>query len=106
MRDGIRLRPNATRPDFQSYFYHSRLTYNTCASLILFQGYLCLPYVSLPYMELLTDPNVRGYVVGATNVLFKQKKNIAEILVEVCYIYFFTLKYFYIIFRLFIIHKI
>lgn len=46
-------------------------------------GYLCLPYVSLPYMELLTDPNVRGYVVGATNVLFKQKKNIAEVLVEV-----------------------
>uniref|UniRef100_A0A8D8Q2P0 Late secretory pathway protein AVL9 homolog n=1 Tax=Cacopsylla melanoneura TaxID=428564 RepID=A0A8D8Q2P0_9HEMI len=46
-------------------------------------GYLCLPYVSLPYMELLTDPNVRGYVVGATNVLFKQKKNIAEVLIEV-----------------------
>ncbi|KAI5744384.1 hypothetical protein M8J76_001845 [Diaphorina citri] len=46
-------------------------------------GYLCLPYVSLLYMELLTDPSVRGYVVGATNVLFKQKKNIAEVLVEV-----------------------
>lgn len=47
------------------------------------KGYLCLPYLSLPYMDLLTDDNVRGYVVGATNILFKQKKRIAEVLVEV-----------------------
>lgn len=47
------------------------------------QGYLCLPYLSLPYMDVLSDPNVRGYVVGATNVLFKQKKRIAEVFVEV-----------------------
>jgi hypothetical protein len=26
---------------------------------------------------------VRGYVVGATNVLFKQKKQLADVLVEV-----------------------
>lgn len=35
-------------------------------------------------MDVLLDPNVRGYVVGATNVLFKQKKHLADILVEVC----------------------
>ncbi|KAL1137878.1 hypothetical protein AAG570_009574 [Ranatra chinensis] len=46
-------------------------------------GYLCLPYLSLPYMDVLTDQNINGYVIGATNVLFKQKKNLADIVVEV-----------------------
>lgn len=45
-------------------------------------GYLCLPYLSLPYMDLLGDKNVRGYVVGATNVLFKQKKQLIDVLIE------------------------
>ncbi|KAK9501707.1 hypothetical protein O3M35_012383 [Rhynocoris fuscipes] len=45
-------------------------------------GYLCLPYLSLPYMDVLTDKNIRGYVLGATNVLFKQKKNLADVVVE------------------------
>jgi hypothetical protein len=47
------------------------------------QGYLCHPYLSLPYLDLLSDINVRGYLVGATNVLFKQKKQLADVLVEV-----------------------
>lgn len=47
------------------------------------KGYLCLPYLSLPYIDLLGDVNVRGYVVGATNVLFKQKKQLADVLVEI-----------------------
>ncbi|XP_035721501.1 late secretory pathway protein AVL9 homolog [Vespa mandarinia] len=47
------------------------------------KGYLCLPYLSLPYLDLLGDINVRGYVVGATNVLFKQKKQLIDVLVEV-----------------------
>ncbi|CAG2054931.1 unnamed protein product, partial [Timema podura] len=51
--------------------------------LMLFtQGYLCHPYLSLPYLDLLSDVNVRGYVVGATNVLFKQKKQLADVLIE------------------------
>lgn len=50
---------------------------------IFTEGYLCLPYLSLPYMDVLLDPNVRGYVIGATNILFKQKKHLADILVEV-----------------------
>ena len=47
------------------------------------QGYLCLPYLSLPYMDLLSDVNVRGYVVGATNVLFKQKRQLYDVLVDI-----------------------
>ncbi|XP_076756647.1 late secretory pathway protein AVL9 homolog [Xylocopa sonorina] len=47
------------------------------------KGYLCLPYLSLPYLDLLADVNVRGYIVGATNVLFKQKKQLIDVLVEV-----------------------
>lgn len=50
---------------------------------IFTDGYLCLPYLSLPYMDLLTDANVRGYVIGATNVLFKQKKHLTDVLIEV-----------------------
>lgn len=47
------------------------------------QGYLCLPYLSLPYMDLLSDVNVRGYMVGATNILFKQKRQLYDILVDI-----------------------
>jgi Transport protein Avl9 len=47
------------------------------------QGYLCHPYLSLPYMDMLSDVNVRGYIIGATNVLFKQKNQLADVLVEV-----------------------
>ncbi len=36
-------------------------------------------------MDVLLDPNVRGYVIGATNVLFKQKKHLADVLVEVSF---------------------
>ncbi|OAD58837.1 Late secretory pathway protein AVL9 like protein, partial [Eufriesea mexicana] len=50
---------------------------------IFTKGYLCLPYLSLPYLDLLADINVRGYIVGATNVLFKQKKQLIDVLVEV-----------------------
>lgn len=47
------------------------------------KGCLCLPYLSLPYLDLLTDVNVRGYVVGATNVLFKQKRQLYDVLIDV-----------------------
>lgn len=50
---------------------------------IFTKGYLCLPYLSLPYMDLLNDVNVRGYVVGATNVLFKQKRQLYDILIDI-----------------------
>jgi hypothetical protein len=37
-------------------------------------------------MDILTDPNVRGYVIGASNILFKQKKNLADVIIEVKYL--------------------
>jgi len=61
-------------------FYRTFFAYR---EMYLFQGYLCLPYLSLPYLDLLGDVNVRGYVVGATNVLFKQKKQLIDVLIEV-----------------------
>lgn len=46
------------------------------------EGYLCLPYLSLNYLDLLSDPAVQGFVVGASNVLFKQKRQLFDVLVE------------------------
>lgn len=45
-------------------------------------GNLCHPYLSLSYMDALTQPSITGYVIGATNVLFKQKKGIADVIVD------------------------
>ncbi|XP_034840605.1 late secretory pathway protein AVL9 homolog isoform X1 [Maniola hyperantus] len=45
-------------------------------------GYICLPYLSLQYLDLLSDPSVQGFVVGASNVLFKQKRQLFDVLVE------------------------
>ncbi|XP_063531552.1 late secretory pathway protein AVL9 homolog isoform X2 [Cydia strobilella] len=51
--------------------------------LSLFEdGYLCLPYLSLQYLDLLSDAAVQGFVVGASNVLFKQKRQLFDVLVE------------------------
>lgn len=47
------------------------------------KGSLCLPYVSLPIIDLLSDISVRSCVVGATNDLFKQKKHLFDVIVEV-----------------------
>jgi hypothetical protein len=62
----------------------SALTLFYCTDVTVhLQGYLCHPYLSLPYLDLLSDVNVRGYLVGATNILFKQKHQLADVLVEV-----------------------
>ncbi|XP_053692640.1 late secretory pathway protein AVL9 homolog [Sabethes cyaneus] len=50
---------------------------------IFHEGNLCLPYISLPYMDLLTDPSVKGYIIGASNVLFQQKRHLADVMVDV-----------------------
>ena len=55
--------------------------YNT-RSLAL-KGMLCHPYLSLQYYDLLTEPSVRGFLLGATNVLFKQRKYLIDVVVEV-----------------------
>ena len=43
---------------------------------------MCHPYLSLSYLDLLNESKVHGYVVGATNVLFKQKKSLFDVVVE------------------------
>ncbi|KAJ8935962.1 hypothetical protein NQ314_012554 [Rhamnusium bicolor] len=65
--------------------YLAQLSTESCGfPLSIFtKGSLCLPYLSLPYLDLLTDVNVRSYVVGATNILFKQKRQLYDILVDI-----------------------
>ncbi|XP_018564564.1 late secretory pathway protein AVL9 homolog isoform X2 [Anoplophora glabripennis] len=65
--------------------YLAHLSTQTCGfPLAIFtKGSLCLPYLSLPYLDLLSDVNVRSYVVGATNILFKQKRQLYDILVDI-----------------------
>ena len=41
------------------------------------------PYLSLTYLDVLTDVRVRSCLVGATNFLFKQKKDVFDVIVEV-----------------------
>lgn len=50
---------------------------------IFTSGNLCLPYISLPYMDLLGDPSVLSYVIGTSNVLFQTKRNLADVLIDI-----------------------
>ncbi|XP_064456810.1 late secretory pathway protein AVL9 homolog [Ornithodoros turicata] len=50
---------------------------------IFTKGSLCLPYVSLPIIDVLNDMSVRSCIVGATNDLFKQKKHLFDVIVEI-----------------------
>ncbi|KAG9475988.1 hypothetical protein GDO78_002846 [Eleutherodactylus coqui] len=50
---------------------------------IFTKGYLCLPYMALQQHHLLSDVSVRGYVAGATNILFRQQKHLSDAIVEV-----------------------
>ena len=55
---------------------------SVCLHLRL-QGSVCHPYLSLSYYDILEDVNIRSFVIGASNVLFKQKKQNIDVLVEV-----------------------
>ena len=46
-------------------------------------GNLCHPYLSLAYLDILAQPSIHGYLIGATNVLFKQKRGVAEVVVDI-----------------------
>ncbi|GIY91949.1 hypothetical protein CEXT_238512 [Caerostris extrusa] len=50
---------------------------------IFTKGMLCHPYLSLPFLDVLSDLSVRGFLVGATNILFKQKKQLFDVIIEV-----------------------
>ncbi|GFS16689.1 late secretory pathway protein AVL9 homolog [Elysia marginata] len=47
------------------------------------KGCVCHPYLSLQYHDILTDVNVRSFVIGATNVLFKQRRQLIDVVIEV-----------------------
>nr|CAB3224799.1 late secretory pathway protein AVL9 homolog [Phallusia mammillata] len=46
------------------------------------RGYLCLPYVALQQHGDLMENLERGYVIGATNILFKSNPNLADVVVD------------------------
>ncbi|KAB0376093.1 hypothetical protein FD755_012736, partial [Muntiacus reevesi] len=50
---------------------------------IFTKGYLCLPYMALQQHHLLSDVTIRGFVAGATNILFRQQKHLSDAIVEV-----------------------
>ncbi|XP_060637622.2 late secretory pathway protein AVL9 homolog [Anolis sagrei] len=47
------------------------------------KGYLCLPYMALQQHHLLSDVSIRGFVAGATNILFRQQKHLSDAIVEI-----------------------
>ncbi|KAM6900403.1 late secretory pathway protein AVL9 homolog [Xenentodon cancila] len=47
------------------------------------KGYLCLPYMALQQHHLLSDVSVRGFVAGATNILFRQQRHLSDAVIEV-----------------------
>ncbi|XP_022235368.1 uncharacterized protein LOC106475595 isoform X2 [Limulus polyphemus] len=47
------------------------------------KGSLCHPYLSLPFLDHLADVNICNFVIGANNVLFKQKKHLFDVIVEI-----------------------
>lgn len=49
---------------------------------IFTKGSFCLPYLSISYLDLLSDKRVRSYVIGATNFLFKQRKEMYDVIVD------------------------
>ncbi|KAL3040544.1 late secretory pathway protein AVL9 homolog [Trematomus bernacchii] len=50
---------------------------------IFTKGYLCMPYMALQQHHLLSDVTVRGFVAGATNILFRQQRHLSDAVVEV-----------------------
>lgn len=49
---------------------------------IFTRGSFCLPYLSISYLDLLSDTRVRSFVIGATNFLFKQRKEMYDVIVD------------------------
>lgn len=47
------------------------------------RGYMLLPYVALQQFSELTDNFERGYVIGATNILFKTQSHLADVVVDI-----------------------
>ncbi|KAL4222299.1 late secretory pathway protein avl9 [Mactra antiquata] len=50
---------------------------------IFTKGCVCFPYLSLQYFDLLNDVNIRSFLIGATNMLFRHKRHLTDVLVDV-----------------------
>uniref|UniRef100_T1JAB7 UDENN domain-containing protein n=1 Tax=Strigamia maritima TaxID=126957 RepID=T1JAB7_STRMM len=49
---------------------------------IFSKGRICHPYLSLPYLDILSDSKVNAFLVGATNVLFRQKQYLSDVIID------------------------
>lgn len=49
---------------------------------IFTRGSFCLPYLSISYLDLLSDTRVKSFVIGATNFLFKQRREMYDVIVD------------------------
>lgn len=49
---------------------------------IFSRGSFCLPYLSISYLDLISDTRVRSFVIGATNFLFKQRQGMYDVIVD------------------------
>ncbi|XP_006822126.1 late secretory pathway protein AVL9 homolog [Saccoglossus kowalevskii] len=47
------------------------------------KGSVCYPYIALQQHEVLQDINVRSFLIGATNCLFKQKKHLLDVVIDI-----------------------
>ncbi|XP_064647381.1 late secretory pathway protein AVL9 homolog isoform X2 [Lineus longissimus] len=45
------------------------------------KGSICHPYLPLQYYDLLEDVNIRSFLIGATNILFKQKRHLTDVVI-------------------------
>ena len=60
-------------------------TWNTCFQCKHFylQGMLLHPYLSLQFYDILSEINIRGFIVGASNILYKQRKHLVDVVIDV-----------------------
>lgn len=75
---------DATLADDQQALRLSRVKPEDCGLplQIFTRGSFCLPYLSITYLDLLSDTRVKSFVIGATNFLFKQKRDMYDIIVD------------------------
>ncbi|XP_076033296.1 late secretory pathway protein AVL9 homolog isoform X2 [Oratosquilla oratoria] len=50
---------------------------------IFTKGNMVHPYLSLQYLDLLSSPSTRAFLVGASNQLFRHKKHLFDVIVQV-----------------------
>ncbi|XP_048755693.2 late secretory pathway protein AVL9 homolog isoform X2 [Ostrea edulis] len=76
---------DSSPPEMPADLRSSKFVQDDCGfPLAVFtKGCVCHPYLSLQYLDLMSDVNVRSFVIGATNMLFRQKRHLSDIVIEV-----------------------